>query len=56
MSILAWFIGEVMETVHKKIHLGFHPSIARPSFGVMAGLNGFVNPKGFLFKGSFFPH
>jgi hypothetical protein len=56
MPILAWFVCEVMQTVNKKVHLGFHPSIARPSLGVVAGLNGFVNPKSFLFKGSFFPH
>jgi hypothetical protein len=56
MPILAWFVREVMETVDKKVHLGFHPSIARPSFGVVAGLNGLVNSKGFPCEGLFFPH
>jgi hypothetical protein len=48
MPILAWFVGEVMQTVNQKVHLGFDTSIARPSFGVVAGLNGLVNPQGFL--------
>jgi hypothetical protein len=47
MPILAWFVRKVMETVDKTVHLGFHPSIARPSFGVVAGLNGLVDSKGF---------
>jgi hypothetical protein len=56
MPILAWFVGEFMETVDKKVHLGFHPSIGCPGFCIVAGLNGFVNPKGFLCKGLLLPH
>jgi hypothetical protein len=41
MPILAWFVGEVMETVDKKVHLGFHPSIGLPRLLHRGGIEWF---------------